>query len=124
MNASEALGEKDGVIHVTTSLAGGGRNRSTIPSTNLPDGDYLRLEVSDTGCGITEEQRARIFDPFFSTKFAGRGLGKGDAIIVVATPEHRAAIEGRLRRDHFEVDDLQQWRQLTQIDAAETSPYS
>jgi DcmR-like sensory protein len=50
--------------------------------------------------------------------FAGRGLGKGDAIIVVATPEHRAAIEGRLRRDRFEVDDLQQWRQLTQIDAA------
>jgi len=75
INASEALGEKDGVIHVTTSLAGGGRNRSTIPSTNLAEGDYLRLEVSDTGCGITEEQRARIFDPFFSTKFAGRGLG-------------------------------------------------
>jgi CheY-like chemotaxis protein/two-component sensor histidine kinase len=75
INASEALGEKDGVIHVTTSLAGGGRNRSAIPSMNLPEGDYLRLEVSDTGCGITEEQRARIFDPFFSTKFAGRGLG-------------------------------------------------
>jgi hypothetical protein len=51
--------------------------------------------------------------------FAGRGLGKGDAVIIVATPEHRAAIEGRLRRDRFEVDDLQQWRQLTQIDAAE-----
>jgi MEDS: MEthanogen/methylotroph, DcmR Sensory domain len=51
--------------------------------------------------------------------FAGRGLGKGDAVIVVATPEHRAAIEGRLRRDRFEVDDLVQWRQLTLIDAAE-----
>jgi len=51
--------------------------------------------------------------------FAGRGLGKGEAIILVATPEHGAAIEGRLRRDGFEVDDLQQWRQLTQIDAAE-----
>jgi len=50
--------------------------------------------------------------------FAGRGLGKGDAVIIVATPEHLAAIEGRLRRDRFEVDDLQQWRQLTQIDAA------
>src|SRR6185369_15875381 len=48
---------------------------STIPSTILPEGDYVRLEVSDTGCGITEEQKARVFDPFFSTKFAGRGLG-------------------------------------------------
>ena len=75
INASEALGEKDGVIHVTTSLAGSGRNLSSISGTSLPEGDYLRLEVSDTGCGITEEQQARIFDPFFSTKFAGRGLG-------------------------------------------------
>jgi hypothetical protein len=50
--------------------------------------------------------------------FAGRGLGKGDAVIIVATPEHRAALEGRLRRDRFEVDDVQQWGQLTLIDAA------
>jgi PAS domain S-box-containing protein len=75
INASEALGERDGVIHVVTSLAGGVRNLPLVPALNLPEGDYLRLEVSDTGCGITEEQRARIFDPFFSTKFAGRGLG-------------------------------------------------
>jgi PAS domain S-box-containing protein len=75
INASEALGERDGLIHVATSIAGGGRSRSTIPAKGLPEGDYLRLEVSDTGCGISEEQQARIFDPFFSTKFAGRGLG-------------------------------------------------
>jgi hypothetical protein len=50
--------------------------------------------------------------------FTGRGLGKGDAVIIVATPEHLTAIEGRLRRDRFEVNDLQQWGQLTQIDAA------
>jgi hypothetical protein len=40
-------------------------------------------------------------------------------VIIVATAEHRAAIEARLRRDRFEVDDLRQWGQLTQVDAAE-----
>lgn len=61
INASEAIGEKDGMITVATSQA--------------PEGDYLLLEVADTGRGMTETERARAFDPFFSTKFAGRGLG-------------------------------------------------
>jgi signal transduction histidine kinase len=42
---------------------------------SLPDGDYLRLSVSDTGCGMTKEVRRKIFDPFFSTKENGTGLG-------------------------------------------------
>jgi CheY-like chemotaxis protein len=40
----------------------------------LPPGLHVTLEVSDTGCGIPAENLSRIFDPFFSTKFAGRGL--------------------------------------------------
>jgi CheY-like chemotaxis protein/two-component sensor histidine kinase len=75
INASEALGEKDGAIHVTTSLAGRERNLSSLSGTGLPDGDYLCLSVSDTGCGIDKAQQAKVFDPFYSTKFAGRGLG-------------------------------------------------
>jgi CheY-like chemotaxis protein len=41
----------------------------------LPAGDYVELSVSDNGEGMTPEVLARIFEPFFSTRFAGRGLG-------------------------------------------------
>jgi len=77
INASEAIGEKQGVISVTTAQVSGSENLAFNGATALPRGDYVRLQVSDTGCGMTEAVKAKIFDPFFSTKFAGRGLGLG-----------------------------------------------
>jgi two-component system cell cycle sensor histidine kinase/response regulator CckA len=41
----------------------------------MPPGRYVRLTVSDTGCGIPPERLSRIFEPFFSTKPSGTGLG-------------------------------------------------
>jgi signal transduction histidine kinase len=74
-NASEALGDRDGVIRVTTRCVKSGPDASMGVFNRLADGDYLQLEVSDNGCGMFPETQARVFDPFFTTKSAGRGLG-------------------------------------------------
>lgn len=48
----------------------------TTPTPDLPPGDYVLLDITDTGCGMDEQTRERIFDPFFSTKGdLGTGLG-------------------------------------------------
>jgi PAS domain S-box-containing protein len=74
-NASEAIGDRDGVIRVLTERVAVGPDTNGAETRNLPEGDYLRLEVADTGCGMTPETQRKVFDPFFTTKFAGRGMG-------------------------------------------------
>jgi PAS domain S-box-containing protein len=74
-NASEAIGDRDGVIRVLTEQVAVGTDTNVAEIRNLPEGNYLRLEVADTGCGMTPETQRKVFDPFFTTKFAGRGMG-------------------------------------------------
>jgi two-component system, cell cycle sensor histidine kinase and response regulator CckA len=95
-NASEALGDRDGVIRITTRRVMAGHGSQEMRS--MAKGEYVQVEVSDTGCGISPETQARIFDPFFSTKAGGRGLGLavvhgivkdlGGAINLVSEPGH------------------------------------
>ncbi len=77
INASEAIGDANGTIRVVLS-------KMTIDMDQLeadtfekaiPTGRYVYLEVSDNGSGMDVETQRRIFEPFYTTKFAGRGLG-------------------------------------------------
>jgi PAS domain S-box-containing protein len=82
-NASDALRDASGTITLRTGMIR--RDELNDPKFGGPldqeepslDGDELLvyLEVTDTGAGMTPDTLQRIFDPFFSTKFAGRGLG-------------------------------------------------
>jgi PAS domain S-box-containing protein len=74
-NASDAIGDRDGVIRVITRRVTVSGKSAAISSRMLPDGDYVQLEVSDTGRGMSPEAQSKMFDPFFTTKSAGHGLG-------------------------------------------------
>ncbi len=76
-NASEAMDDKEGVITVKTGQMECDEIylKDSIVGQKLLPGIYVYMQVEDTGCGIEEELKYKIFDPFFSTKFTGRGMG-------------------------------------------------
>jgi CheY-like chemotaxis protein len=90
LNASDALGEKDGEIRISTSCVEVGQAAAVEPSEYVPAGASLQLIVADTGPGISPEVQARIFEPFFTTKLPGRGVGL--AIVQTIVRRYRGSI--------------------------------
>ncbi|MFT3927187.1 MAG: PAS domain-containing protein [Myxococcales bacterium] len=76
LNAIEAIGDHHGVVHmVMRAVTLDAASASTLDVPDASDGSYVQIEVRDDGPGMPEETLQRAFEPFFSTKFIGRGLG-------------------------------------------------
>jgi signal transduction histidine kinase/ActR/RegA family two-component response regulator len=92
INAFEAVPSNGGVISVRTGLTNVTREvlRSAIVHEALESGECVFIEVSDNGCGIKSEDSRRIFEPFYTTKFTGRGLGLSAVLGIVRG--HRGAL--------------------------------
>ena len=93
INASEAIGDKSGVIAITTGCMDCDQDylKDVWLEDNLKDGLYVYLEIADSGCGMDKETTTKLFDPFFSTKFTGRGLGMAAVLGIVRG--HNGAIK-------------------------------
>ncbi len=87
------------LINAAQAMPGGGEialgavNETLPPDNrhNLPAGDYLRIDVRDRGCGIPAENLGKIFDPYFTTKPGGSGLGLASTYSVIK--RHGGSIE-------------------------------
>jgi CheY-like chemotaxis protein len=84
-NASESLRDQPGSVAVRTGVmrADAAYLSLAFGGSEIAEGEYVYLEVSDTGEGMAEEISGRIFEPYFSTKFAGRGLGLASVLGIV-----------------------------------------
>jgi PAS domain S-box-containing protein len=92
MNASEALANGTGAVSVSVGVRKFDRaflSRNVL-GRSLDPGTYVYLEVKDTGCGMRPDLVEKAFDPFFSTKFSGRGLGLATVLGIVKA--HSGAI--------------------------------
>ncbi len=96
-NALESIGKDSGKITIKTFTREyeEGICTESLPQLDLPSGLYVVLEISDTGCGMNRETLDRVFDPFFSTKFTGRGLGLAAVLGIVRGHGGTMSIESK-----------------------------
>jgi PAS domain S-box-containing protein len=99
-NASDAMGDKEGEVIVRT-----GSTRLDPDSTEgryfgapIQDADYIYVEVKDAGCGIAPAIMARIFEPFYTTKFTGRGLGLAAVLGIVRGHQGTLKVESETNK--------------------------
>jgi PAS domain S-box-containing protein len=118
LNAGEAIGDDNGRITVTVRVAKAEKLREfrLFPTGWEPrEEDYISISVCDTGCGFDPAMLERIFDPFFSTKFTGRGLGLAVVLGIVRAHGGALAVEsqwglGSIFRVFFPLPAAELWQ--------------
>jgi len=85
------------IINGTEAMSEGGE--LTIKTDHTTDNEFVEIEVADTGAGISDEHLSKVFDPFFSTKEAGKGVGLGLSIVYGIVKEHRGSIDVKSTMD-------------------------
>ena len=117
-NASDAVGDENGTITVTTGVKEFDQENllSVYSPEELPGGVYSLLTVSDTGIGMDAETLEKLFDPFYTTKEAGRGLGLAAVLGIVRGHQGTIQVESGVGKGTtFRV--LLPFRKISQIDA-------
>ena len=92
INARDAM-PQGGTLTLTTQNLSFDSNSSLLNLKTLEAGEYLQIEISDTGCGIPKELLSKIFEPFFTTKEVGKGTGLGLAAVYGSIKDHKGAID-------------------------------
>ncbi|AFM24491.1 hybrid sensor histidine kinase/response regulator [Desulfomonile tiedjei] len=93
INAKQAMPEGGLVLIKAENLVVGAEPRPD--ESQSPRGRYVRIMIKDTGSGISEQNLAKIFDPYFTTKAAGSGLGLATSYAVVKKHGGRIEVESR-----------------------------
>jgi len=102
VNASDALEDSSGIITVRTGCVSLAKDKSrewirlSPGQEPLPSGDYVMVQVIDTGVGMSEANQLKIFDPFFTTKKTGHGLGLAAVMGIVRSHGGGISVESTL----------------------------
>ena len=108
-NANLAMTDERGILRISLQDMTVNSHRQTVTKdNNLVPGNYVVLEVEDTGCGISPEIKNKLFDPYFTTREHGQGSGMGLAVVHGIVQSHHGIItvdsekdQGALFRIYF-----------------------